>query len=140
MQKVSTKLVTKAARYYIADQTILAEEFMSENPACPKCSSIYCYEDSRLIVCPDCAYEWSQDQPAKADTEALVEKDANGNVLQDGDTVTVIKDLKLKGSSSVLKIGTKVSNIRLVKGDHNIDCTIKGFGAMKLKSEFVKKT
>lgn len=107
-------------------------------PNCPKCNSAYTYEDRNLFVCPECAHEWSEaSEQASLDHEVV--KDANGNVLQDGDTVTIIKDLKVKGSSSSLKIGTKVKNIRLVEGDHNIDCKIDGFGAMKLKSEFVKK-
>ncbi len=105
-------------------------------PNCPKCNSEYTYQDGELFVCPECAYEWSGEELVE---EGLVVKDANGHVLTDGDTVTVIKDLKVKGSSSTLKIGTKVKNIRLVEGDHNIDCKIDGFGAMKLKSEFVKK-
>jgi protein PhnA len=111
---------------------------MSTLPNCPKCKSEYTYEDGEMLVCPECAHEWSLDVGDAAD-EGKVVRDANGNVLQDGDTVTVIKDLKVKGSSSTLKIGTKVKNIRLVDGDHDIDCKIDGFGAMKLKSEFVKK-
>lgn len=107
-------------------------------PPCPQCHSEYTYEDGDNYVCPECAHEWSRTAVADAD-EAKVVRDANGNVLQDGDTVTVIKDLKVKGSSSVVKVGTKVKNIRLVEGDHDIDCKIDGFGAMKLKSEFVKK-
>lgn len=113
-------------------------KYMSNLPNCPKCKSEYTYEDGQLIVCPECAHEWS----VKADSlleDSLIVKDANGNILQDGDTVTIIKDLKVKGSSSSLKVGTKVKNIRLVEGDHNIDCKIDGFGAMSLKSEFVKK-
>jgi protein PhnA len=107
-------------------------------PACPKCQSEYTYEDGDNYVCPECAHEWSK--TATTDSEEVkVIRDANGNVLQDGDTITVIKDLKVKGSSSVVKVGTKVKNIRLVDGDHDIDCKIDGFGAMKLKSEFVKK-
>lgn len=106
-------------------------------PNCPKCNSEYTYEDGTLYVCPECAHEWSMD--AQEETDELVVKDAYGNILQDGDTVTIIKDLKVKGSSSTLKIGTKVKNIKLVEGDHNIDCKIDGFGAMQLKSEFVKK-
>lgn len=106
-------------------------------PNCPKCNSEYTYEDGTMYVCPECAYEWNDE--AEADQDELVVKDAHGNILQDGDTITIIKDLKVKGSSSTLKIGTKVKNIRLVEGDHNIDCKIDGFGAMKLKSEFVKK-
>ncbi len=112
--------------------------FMSDLPNCPKCNSAYTYEDGNLLICPECAHEWSLDQEEAAE-DSKVYKDANGNLLQDGDSVTVIKDLKVKGSSSVLKIGTKVKNIRLVDGDHNIDCKIDGFGAMKLKSEYVKK-
>lgn len=105
-------------------------------PNCPKCNSEYTYQDNELYICPECAHEWNESVLVE---EHLVIKDANGHVLKDGDTVTVIKDLKVKGSSSTLKIGTKVKNIRLVDGDHNIDCKIDGFGAMKLKSEFVKK-
>jgi protein PhnA len=111
---------------------------MSQLPACPKCGSEYTYEDGNLYICPECAYEWSQNAEDNQESESVV-KDANGNVLQDGDTVTVIKDLKVKGSSSVVKVGTKVKNIRLVEGDHDIDCKIDGIGAMQLKSEFVKK-
>jgi protein PhnA len=92
-----------------------------------------------LYVCPECAHEWSAQGGEEQGLQEEVVKDANGNVLQDGDSVSIVKDLKVKGSSSVLKIGTKVKNIRLVDGDHNIDCKIDGFGAMKLKSEFVKK-
>jgi len=99
---------------------------------------VYTYEDGSQLVCPECAHEWSGDAEAAGHDERIVQ-DANGNVLSDGDTVTIIKDLKVKGSSSTLKIGTKVKNIRLIDGDHNIDCKIDGFGAMKLKSEFVKK-
>ncbi|ACX68404.1 phosphonoacetate hydrolase [Paenibacillus sp. cl141a] len=113
---------------------------MSTLPNCPKCNSEYTYEDGNLLICPECAHEWTPGSQAEHDEDARVIKDANGNVLADGDSVTVIKDLKVKGSSSVLKIGTKVKNIRLVDGDHDIDCKIEGFGAMKLKSEFVKKS
>lgn len=112
---------------------------MSSLPNCPKCGSEYTYNDGATYICPECAHEWTQDAQAEGGTEDRVIKDANGNVLQDGDTVTVIKDLKVKGSSSVVKVGTKVRNIRLVDGDHDIDCKIDGIGAMKLKSEFVKK-
>lgn len=112
---------------------------MSNLPNCPSCNSEYTYEDGSLLVCPECAHEWNPDSQAEQDQDVKVVKDSNGNVLNDGDTVTVIKDLKVKGSSSVVKIGTKVKNIRLVDGDHDIDCKIDGFGAMKLKSEFVKK-
>ncbi len=111
---------------------------MSELPPCPKCQSIYTYEDGSLLVCPECAHEWSPDAPVQGD-DAKGIKDANGNPLSDGDTITVIKDLKVKGSSLVVKVGTKVKNIRLVDGDHDIDCKIPGIGAMQLKSEFVKK-
>ena len=112
---------------------------MSTLPNCPKCNSEYTYEDGANLVCPECGHEWSRDDNGVAGEEEKVFKDANGNILQDGDTVTVIKDLKVKGSSLVVKVGTKVKNIRLVDGDHDIDCKIDGIGAMKLKSEFVKK-
>ncbi|VYT86949.1 alkylphosphonate utilization protein [Clostridium tertium] len=107
-------------------------------PNCPKCNSEYTYEDGSLLICPECGYEWTLNSET-VEEEGLVVKDSNGNILNDGDSVTIIKDLKVKGSSSPLKQGTKVKNIRLVEGDHNIDCKIDGFGAMKLKSEFVKK-
>ena len=113
---------------------------MSNLPKCPACGSEFTYEDGIQYICPECAHEWPKDEAAEDSTEGRIIKDANGNVLQDGDTVTVIKDLKVKGSSSVVKVGTKVKVIRLVDGDHNIDCKIDGIGAMKLKSEFVKKT
>jgi protein PhnA len=113
------------------------KSIMSSLPNCPKCHSEYTYEDGSLLICPECGHEWSLD--AESSEEERVIKDANGNVLNDGDSVTVIKDLKVKGSSSTLKQGTKVKNIRLVDGDHNIDCKIDGFGAMSLKSEYVKK-
>jgi len=112
---------------------------MSALPNCPKCNSEYTYEDGALIVCPECGYEWTPQSEEESNEDVKVVKDANGNVLNDGDSVTIIKDLKVKGSSSVLKQGTKVKSIRLVDGDHDIDCKIDGFGAMKLKSEFVKK-
>jgi len=108
-------------------------------PNCPSCQSQYTYEDGNLFVCPECAHEWRQDEKTESTEEQLTVKDANGNLLKDGDSVTVIKDLKVKGISSVVKIGTKVKSIRLVEGDHNIDCKIDGFGAMSLKSQFVKK-
>lgn len=110
---------------------------MSELPACPHCASAFSYEDGALLVCPECAHEWSADM--RPDDDAPSYRDANGNLLSDGDSVTLIKDLKLKGSSQVLKVGTKVKNIRLVDSDHDIDCKIDGFGPMKLKSEFVRK-
>jgi protein PhnA len=111
---------------------------MSDLPSCTNCNSKYTYEDGNLLVCPECGHEWSREDNATESDEVLI-KDSNGNVLKDGDTVTVIKDLKVKGTSSVVKVGTKVKNIRLVDGDHNIDCKIDGIGPMKLKSEFVKK-
>lgn len=114
-------------------------EIMINLPKCPKCSSEYTYEDNGILVCPECAHEWSAEiESANADDIKIV-KDANGNILKDGDSVALIKDLKVKGSSSIIKAGTKVKNIRLVDGDHNIDCKIDGFGKMGLKSEFVKK-
>lgn len=113
---------------------------MSELPPCPKCNCEFTYEVGSLCVCPECAHEW--DKSAKADAgegSAKVYRDSAGNVLQDGDTIIVIKDLKLKGSSKVVKVGTRVKNIRLVDSDHDIDCKIDGIGAMSLKSEFVKR-
>lgn len=112
---------------------------MANLPNCPKCNSEYTYEDRSLFVCPECANEWTLESETENSEEKKIIKDANGNVLNDGDSVTIIKDLKVKGSSSAIKKGTKVKNIRLVDGDHNIDCKIDGFGAMELKSEFVKK-
>jgi len=108
-------------------------------PQCPKCSSEYTYEDGNMMICPECTYEWSKDLTVDAEDDKRIVKDANGQVLQDGDTVTVIKDLKIKGSSQVVKVGTKVKSIRLVDGDHDIDCKIEGIGPMQLKSQFVKK-
>ena len=110
---------------------------MSTLPPCPKCQSEFTYEDGALLICPECAHEWSTDAADASDDKTV--KDSNGNPLADGDTVTVIKDLKVKGSSLVVKRGTKVKNIRLVDGDHDIDCRIDGVGQMGLKSEFVKK-
>jgi len=112
---------------------------MSALPNCPKCNSEYTYEDGSLFICPECAHEWTALADQESNEDQKIVKDANGNVLNDGDSVSIVKDLKVKGSSSTLKIGTKVKSIRLVDGDHNIDCKIDGFGAMKLKSEFVKK-
>ncbi len=112
---------------------------MSALPPCPQCNSEYTYEDGQMLVCPECAHEWSPSEPQAPAEDDKVIKDSVGNTLQDGDTVTVIKDLKVKGSSLVVKVGTKVKNIRLVDGDHDIDCKIDGIGAMKLKSEFVRK-
>lgn len=110
---------------------------MSTLPPCPECRSAYTYEDGSGYACPECGHEWSAQ--AGAPDAARVYRDAAGNLLQDGDTVTVIKDLKPKGSGGVIKQGTKVKNIRLVDSDHDIDCKIEGFGAMSLKSEFVRK-
>ncbi|THK43230.1 alkylphosphonate utilization protein [Methylophaga sp. SB9B] len=112
---------------------------MSNLPNCPKCDSEYTYKDGSILICPECSYEWSAVTATDNGESSDEIHDANGNVLQDGDTVTVIKDLKVKGSSLVVKVGTKVKNIRLVDGDHDIDCKIDGIGAMKLKSQFVKK-
>ena len=112
---------------------------MSTLPPCPQCASAYTYEDGANLVCPECGHEWSATAAAEAEPTAKVWKDAHGNVLQDGDTVTLVKDLKIKGSSNVIKVGTKVKNIRLIEGDHDIDCKIEGFGAMQLKSEYIKK-
>jgi protein PhnA len=111
---------------------------MSDLPNCPQCASEYAYEDGIMLVCPECGHEWSKDGSGEESDEKVI-KDSNGKVLESGDTVTVIKDLKVKGSSLVVKVGTKVKNIRLVDGDHDIDCKIDGIGAMKLKSQFVKK-
>lgn len=108
-------------------------------PKCPKCGSEYTYEDGNMLICPECFYEWTLEE-SNSENEENVVKDSNGNVLQNGDSITIIKDLKVKGASSDLKRGTKVKNIRLIDdGIHNIECKIDGFGAMKLKSEFVKK-
>ncbi|MDH3999190.1 MAG: zinc ribbon domain-containing protein YjdM [Desulfuromonadales bacterium] len=112
---------------------------MSELPNCPECGSEYTYEDRNLLVCPECAHEWTMGQETQETEEESVITDAHGTPLNDGDSVTVIKDLKVKGSSLVVKVGTKARNIRLVDGDHDIDCKIDGIGAMKLKSKFVKK-
>lgn len=112
---------------------------MSSLPKCPQCTSEFTYEDGSNYVCPECAHEWSKEAASDTADEKRVWRDAHGNELQDGDAVTVIKDLKIKGSSSVVKVGTKVKNIRLIDGDHDIDCKIDGIGAMQLKSEFVKK-
>ena len=111
---------------------------MSQLPSCPKCKCEYTYEDGSLIVCPECFNEFSATD-ASSDKEAFIVKDANGTVLSDGDDVIIVKTLKIKGAQDDLKMGTKVKNIRLVDKDHNIDCRIKDFGQMALKSEFVKK-
>lgn len=112
---------------------------MSTLPPCPQCQSPYAYEDGLQLVCPECAHEWSPSGETIAEDSNTEVRDSVGNLLQEGDTITVIKDLKVKGSSLVVKVGTKVKNIRLCDGDHDIDCKIDGIGAMKLKSEFVKK-
>jgi len=111
---------------------------MANLPHCIQCKSEYTYEDGPMYVCPECGYEWPKESTNEESDKTII-KDANGNTLQDGDTITVIKDLKIKGSSSVVKVGTKVKNIRLVDGDHDIDCKVTGIGAIKLKSQFVKK-
>jgi len=111
---------------------------VSALPSCPLCKSEFTYEMDNLLVCPECAHEWDPNQK-EAEEEAFVVKDANGNILQNGDSVVTIKNLPVRGSSQSIKAGTKVRNIRLVDSDHNIDCKIDGFGAMALKSEFVKK-
>ncbi len=112
---------------------------MSDTPPCPQCGSEYTYEDGPMVVCPECAHEWAKDKAGQDGDEEKIVRDSAGNVLKDGDTVTVIKDLKIKGSTAVVKVGTKVKGIRLVDGDHDIDCKISGIGAMQLKSEFVRK-
>ena len=112
---------------------------MSDIPQCPECGSEYGYKIQDLFTCPDCGHEWSMAEVGEPVESGCVVEDAFGQPLDDGDTITIIKDLKVKGSAQSLKVGTKVKNIRLVQGDHNIDCKITGFGAMKLKSEFVKK-
>lgn len=112
---------------------------MDTLPDCPKCNADCVYEDGAMLICPICAHEWPKDQVPDRSDDKLVVRDANGNALEDGDDVVVIKDLKVKGSSSVVKVGTKVKNIRLVDGDHDIDCKIPGIGQMGLKSMFVKK-
>ncbi len=113
---------------------------MSQLPPCPACNSPYTYEDQEFLICPECAHQWSPNSPAGDESETAMQvRDSNGNLLADGDFVTVIKDLKIKGASSVLKVGTKVKILRLVDGDHDIDCRIEGIGPMMLKSGFVKK-
>lgn len=112
---------------------------MTDTPPCPECGSAYVYEDGPLLICPECAHEWAAADSAPANDPGKVYRDANGNVLEDGDTVTLIKDLKVKGTSKTVKVGTKVRINRLVDEDHDIDCKIDGIGPMKLKTEFVKK-
>lgn len=122
-------------------ESVKKGEKMENLPKCPQCGSEYTYEDGNMYICPECAHEWAKDDSDGASEAGLVVKDANGNILQDGDTVTVIKDLKVKGSSDGIKVGTKIKGIRLVEGNdgHNIDCKVTGVGAIKLKQEFVKK-
>lgn len=112
---------------------------MSEIPPCPQCNSEYAYPTGDLLTCPECGHEWNPGDLAETVEEGLLVKDANGNILQDGDTVVIAKDLPVKGAPKPIKAGTKVKNIRLTEGDHNIDCKIDGFGSMALKSEFVRK-
>ncbi len=112
---------------------------MSQDPICPACKCDYPYPSGMLWICPDCGHEWNPAEEVAVESSGLIVRDSNGNLLQDGDTVTVIKDLPVKGFSKSIKVGTKVNNIKLVEGDHNIDCKIKDFGSMALKSEFVKK-
>ena len=111
---------------------------MSDLPKCPECGSEFTYDDGIMLVCPECAHEWPRGASGQPD-DGLVVRDVNGNVLKDGDTVTVIQDLKVKGTSGAIKMGTKVRNIKLVEGDHNIDCKVEGIGPMSLKSKYVKK-
>ena len=115
---------------------------MPESSKCPKCSSLYGYPTGTSMMCPECGHEWNPEEiskPKEEEIDSSVVKDANGNVLQDGDTVVLIKDLPVKGAPKPIKAGTKVKNIKLTSGDHNIDCKIDGFGAMALKSIYVKK-
>ncbi|HSX49508.1 MAG TPA: zinc ribbon domain-containing protein YjdM [Cellvibrio sp.] len=113
---------------------------MSDLPQCPKCNSEYTYEDGALLICPECAHEWPKNAAEANSDEAIrVVRDANGNPLADGDNVTVVKDLKIKGTSSVIKVGTKAKIVRIVEGDHDLDCKVDGMGAMMLKSSVVKK-
>jgi protein PhnA len=112
---------------------------MTELAPCPLCKSSFTYEMNSLLACPECGHEWAQEEEGITRNDQLIVKDSNGNILQNGDVVLIIKNLPVKGSPQGIKAGTKVKNIRLVDGDHNIDCKIDGFGAMALKSEFVKK-
>lgn len=112
---------------------------MHSLPQCPKCNSEYTYEEGLCYICPECTHEWEKNSSEDPSDASTVIQDAHGQILHDGDTVTVIKDLKVKGSSLVVKVGTKIKNIRVVGGDHDIDCKIEGIGAMKLKSQFIKK-
>jgi len=131
--------LTRTLHAFAITSNRMQNRAMSKLPKCPKCGSEYTYEDRNMLVCPECAHEWSKEAAVEPGEEGIVVKDAHGSILRDGDSVTVIKDLKVKGSSSVVKVGTKVKTIRLVEGDHNIDCRIEGIGPMQLKSEFVKK-
>ena len=135
---------TSPSAYAVAahaySHAVTSQKFNDERtPQLPLCASGLTYQDGALFICPECGHEWSGGEAPAAADEVVVHKDAVGNVLAEGDSVTITKDLKVKGASSALKAGTKVRNIRLVEGDHNIDCKIDGFGPMKLKSEFVKK-
>ena len=112
---------------------------MIELTPCPLCKSTFTYEMNDLLVCPECGHEWGPEEDNTTGNDQFIVKDSNGNILQNGDAVVIIKNLPVKGSSQNIKAGTKVKNIRLVDSDHNIDCKIDGFGAMALKSEFVKK-
>jgi protein PhnA len=113
---------------------------MSQDPICPACKCDYPYPSGLLWICPDCGHEWNPAQEASTvESSGLIVKDSNGNLLQDGDTIMTTKDLPVKGFSKSIKVGTKITNIKLVDGDHNIDCKIKDFGSMSIKSEFVKK-
>lgn len=113
---------------------------MSEISPCPQCQSTYVYEDGEILICPECGHEFSKNQTNNTESpQTIIVRDAYGVELKDGDSVTIIKDLKVKGSSTVVKVGTKIKNIRLVDADHNIDCKVPGIGSMGLKSEFVKK-
>lgn len=118
----------------------MTKTMMNALPPCPECRSGLTYEDGNLYICPECAHEWLAHATTTVEDGGKVWRDAVGNILQDGDTVTIIKDLKLKGGGGVVKIGTKVRNIRLVDSDHDIDCKLDGFGAMGLKTEFVKES
>ena len=111
---------------------------MCAMPSCPKCSSNYVYEDGNIYICPECAQEWAKEDHLEK-MDSLRASDVNGSAINDGDTVVVVKDLKIKGSSSIIKVGTKIKNVRIVDGDHNIDCKVDGVGAIQLKSEFLRK-
>lgn len=121
------------------DEKYRKNKNMINLPKCPKCNSEYTYEDNGILICPECSHNWSKETENTNIESKKTIKDANGNILNNGDSVALIKDLKIKGSSSVIKAGTKIKNIQLVDEDHNIDCKVDGFGKMGLKSEFVKK-